>query len=369
MKKIFLITTIFVSIFIFIENPKAYVRVESDVEFFNPQESSAIVNGQFNWGTGTQVLKSGPWIYSPGQYFAVGGVQGDNLIVDADYYFGVRGLPYTDATMNNYLNNARNTVTSSNLRCGIGAYGSGYDSTYLPQVTNFEVTFEEANNSTGNYILYHIKFTYNQRIKEVTANNTNVWCYFQRNPSDGLFLQPSSPNGGGAFYYFSYTRSLKYAVTNDPNTKLLTELTNQNQVLIDQTKDLINNTFQTIDKLDDLNNNIKDDDIDTSSSNSFFDSFDDKDHGGLSSIITAPLSAFNKITATCKPISMKVLDKEITLPCGDTLFWNKPSVKSFRVIWNLLLGGPILYFLLIKLFRVIEGLKNPDDDRIEVLDL
>lgn len=126
---------------------------------------------------------------------------------------------------------------------------------------------------------------------------------------------------------------------------------------------------QTNEKLDNIDNTLKDDEIDTDGANSFFDDFNSKDHGGLSSIITSPLSALMKITDTCTPIKINVLEKEITLPCGDTLFWNKPNVESFRIIWNILIGGPILYALLVKLYHVIEGLKNPDDDRIEVMKL
>lgn len=126
---------------------------------------------------------------------------------------------------------------------------------------------------------------------------------------------------------------------------------------------------KTNEKLDNIDNTMKDDDIDTSGANSFFDDFDNKDHGGLSSIITSPLKAYSKITAKCTPISLNVLDKEVMLPCGDTLFWDKSNVSAFRIIWNILLGGPILYALLVKLYKTIEGLKNPDDDRIEVTKL
>lgn len=366
MKRIvsFLIVAI-VSLLIFLDKPKAYVRVESDVEFFNPKETSIIVNGQFNWGEGSQVLKNGPWIYSPGQYFAVGGVSGDNLIVDADYYFGVRGLPFTDSAMNNYLNNPRNTLTSSNLRCGIGAYGVGYDGTYLPQVTNFEVTFEEASNYSGNYILYHIRFTYNQRIKEVTSSNTNVWCFFQRNPRDGLFLQPSSPNGGAAFYYYSYTRSLKYAVTSDPNTKLLTELTNQNQVLIDQTKDLINNTFQLINKIDDLKDSITDDSAPDISD--FGDVSGWLPPGPVDSIITLPLNALNSVSSSlnskCTKLSLHLpfIDKELELMCGTEFYSSISGLSLFLNALFTILGGITLYRYFVYLYNWIDRIVSMED--------
>ena len=122
----------------------------------------------------------------------------------------------------------------------------------------------------------------------------------------------------------------------------------------------------TNEKLDNLKDTLKSDDVDDKSS--FFTDFSSADHG-LSGVITAPLRAVSKITATCQPVTFSVLDEPIELPCGDTLFWNKESVKSFKIVWNLLVGGPLIYFLIKKLFKVIESLKNPDDYRIEVLDL
>ena len=123
---------------------------------------------------------------------------------------------------------------------------------------------------------------------------------------------------------------------------------------------------KTNDKLDDLNSSLKNSDVDTNGS--FFSNFTSRDHG-ISGIITAPLRAINKLTSACQPVTFSVLDEPIELPCGDTLFWNKEGVQSFRLIWNILVGGPILFLLLKKLFKVVESLKNPDDDRIEVMDL
>lgn len=126
---------------------------------------------------------------------------------------------------------------------------------------------------------------------------------------------------------------------------------------------------KTNEKLDGINDTMNDSNIDMDGANSFFGDFSDTDHGGISGVITAPLRFINKLTGTCSPISLDVLGTDVELPCGDTLFWNKPEVASFRVIWNVLFGGAMLYMLLSKLFKVIEGLKNPDDSRIEVMKL
>ncbi len=140
---------------------------------------------------------------------------------------------------------------------------------------------------------------------------------------------------------------------------------NKNEIIDNQNK----NQQQTNEKLDGINDSLTDDNIDTEGANSFFDSFSDTDHGGLSGVITAPLRFVNKITATCEPIHFKMWNKDISLPCGDTLFWGKNEVKPLRDVWNLLFGGGFLYMLMLKLYRTVQNLKNPDDDRIEMMDL
>lgn len=123
------------------------------------------------------------------------------------------------------------------------------------------------------------------------------------------------------------------------------------------------------DKVDDVNDKITDDNIDTSNSNSFFGNFSDQEHGSISSIITAPLKAINRITDKCTSLKFTIFEQEIEIPCGDTLFWDKTEVSEFRLFWNIFFGGAIIYALLVKLYHVIESLKNPDDSRIEVLKL
>lgn len=130
-----------------------------------------------------------------------------------------------------------------------------------------------------------------------------------------------------------------------------------------------NKMDQTNEKLDGINDSLTNDDVDTDGAGSFFNGFNDTDHGGISGVVTAPIKFINKLTGTCNSLSIKVFDKDIELPCGDTLFWNKTEVSNFRIIWNMLLGGPILYLLVCKLFKVIENLKNPDDSRVEVMKL
>ena len=107
----------------------------------------------------------------------------------------------------------------------------------------------------------------------------------------------------------------------------------------------------------------------SSNSNSFFSSFNDNDFG-LSKIITSPLRAIRRIgQGACSPQTVTLLNKNITIPCGDTIFWNRQDVSTFKVFWNMFWGGILCYGIGISLYRLVHRLRNPSDDKVEVLDL
>lgn len=122
-------------------------------------------------------------------------------------------------------------------------------------------------------------------------------------------------------------------------------------------------------KLDDLNNNLTSSDIDTSGVGGFFNDFSNEDNGGISGVVTAPLRFIRKMSNTCKPLYMDVLGADVELPCGTTLFWDKPEVNTFKVFWNTLVGGFLSYLLLRKLFKTIDDLKDPNNSRVDVMKL
>ena len=104
---------------------------------------------------------------------------------------------------------------------------------------------------------------------------------------------------------------------------------------------------------------------------------------GLSSVITGPLRLIDNAVSTCSPKSFTLFQQSITLPCGTDLFWEKDfsshssifvhgysgtqlnSIRdNFRLFWNTLFGGAILFALAFKLFKVTQNALDPlsDDD-------
>lgn len=208
---------------------------------------------------------------------------------------------------------------------------------------------------------------------KLNGSYTNVKCQISNAQGDGNEVtydfrcddvRLNTQSQGFSFYFtptFFNSLSISSSLT-------IVEVGN-NAALEKGLDDIKQEQEKTNEKLDGINDTMNNDTVDMDGANSFFGDFSDTDHGGISGVVTAPLRFINKLTGTCSPISLDVLGADVELPCGDTLFWNKPEVANFRIIWNVLFGGAMLYLLLSKLFKVIESLKNPDDSRIEVMKL
>lgn len=133
-----------------------------------------------------------------------------------------------------------------------------------------------------------------------------------------------------------------------------------NQAIKEQTEKLKEETEK-------LNENITNDKVDSGTGSDFFDSFATNDNGGISAIVTAPLSAIEKmVSGTCTPIKGSYKGKEFSFPCGDTFWADMQDVKQFL---NIVLGGFLCYGILAKLYLLIDRLKDPEDDRVDVMKL
>ena len=319
-------------------------------------------------------LKTGAVYGSDVKRYGTGG--GENAI---GYWWGYHSLPNNYSTSaegiaistcsNSFIENNYYSILSyyivtdnnfyvHNLYAKDSNIGLGYSWDYSLDHRNISPASYFASVS-NTYVTGNLNLTFNTITFKANLNSNCVsWTV-------------NKPNGGLNSSNFQYVGSrILYQGTEPPSnsevTSLITQESNKINQNIDSMKEKQDETNQ---KLDEVNNTMKDDNVDTGQAGGFFDSFDNKDHGGISGVITAPLSAINKINQPCSAININLWDKDITLPCGDTLFWNKENVSTFRGVWNLLVGGPIIYLLMVKLFQVIQNLKNPDDGRVEVAKL
>lgn len=144
---------------------------------------------------------------------------------------------------------------------------------------------------------------------------------------------------------------------------------NPTSIIVDQNTTIINQNNETNNKIDKTNDILEDDDVSgaNSDASSFFNDFTTTDYGGISSVVKAPLVAFNSMLSNqCTPLTTTWKGQQISLPCG-TDFWSQ--LGELKTFINLTYGGILCYMIAVKLFKLINRLKNPDDDKVEVMDL
>lgn len=355
MKKLLFISCFLLTILLFPKSVFAYVTIENNyANRINPNSYNiSNVNSEWSLSSGSYSSYRDPWLYSPSQFWYAGGVKGTNISVVADYYVGFKEEPYSDATLSNYLYASQNTLTSSNLRCGIGDYKYGYDGTYLPEVSNFSVSYERADLISGTQWLYHIKFNYKQQIKAVNQNNVNMSCWFERQPSNGLFAQTIWYTSASTMRFYYYNNNFQYSVSDDPNSAALNTITNQNTTIINQNTE-INNSINDVN--DSINNSNVDDP--SNSINSFKNNL--ATNGVITQLVTLPVTLFsnvlNSVNGTCSSYNLgSLLGTDLVLPCINIS--NYIGATLWSVI-DVLISGLFVYAISRKFIKVFENLSS-----------
>lgn len=107
-----------------------------------------------------------------------------------------------------------------------------------------------------------------------------------------------------------------------------------------------------------------------SDANSFFDGFDEGDTGSLMNLVKLPLKFLNSLNNSCQAIELDtgVIGK-YRLECLSTTLYNQSGFSGLFNIIKLILNGVVMYGCIRKIISVVQKLKNPDDDEIEVMDL
>lgn len=142
------------------------------------------------------------------------------------------------------------------------------------------------------------------------------------------------------------------------------EAINNQTIIIKEGQDKIN------DSINNTNDTLNDDDTTEADSKitGFFNDFADNSHG-LSSIVTAPLNAVNAmLTTTCTAPSATYKDSTFSFPCGSIL-WEQEGASALKTFINLIYGGLICYGIVKSLFKDVNDLKNPENDKVEVMNL
>lgn len=128
---------------------------------------------------------------------------------------------------------------------------------------------------------------------------------------------------------------------------------------------------KTNDKLDDLNDNITNSDTSDSQSSagSFFEDFTSDDYG-LSDIITMPLTFIKGLSnASCYSLDLPFpfVEQNVQIPCMTSIYEN--YFGSFLTLYQTITTGFIAYWVCVNIYRLVKNFKNPDDDKVEVMEL
>lgn len=128
---------------------------------------------------------------------------------------------------------------------------------------------------------------------------------------------------------------------------------------------------QTNEKLDDIDDTLNNDNVDGANSqvDNLLNNSNFSDNTGIQAIINAPLNFISSLSNTCSPINLTIpyIDKPVQIPCIKQELNN--HIPLVVPVLSTAINGFIIYRILLDLVRIIKNARNPDDDRIEVLDL
>lgn len=126
-------------------------------------------------------------------------------------------------------------------------------------------------------------------------------------------------------------------------------------------------------KIDDVKDSLTNDDIGDSDNKlgDFLTGYEDNDTTGLSGIVSAPLRVIKAFsTAQCKPFEVTLYKEfKATVPCVQSMLSETTKKSAQFKLFQTLETGFVAYCCVKSLYNMVQKIKNPDDDRVEVLDL
>lgn len=152
-------------------------------------------------------------------------------------------------------------------------------------------------------------------------------------------------------------------------------INNTNQSLINSINNANNQAHQDAQQAhqdsQDIKNTLTNDNVDGANSDldNFKNSSTFSDSTGLQAILELPLNLVNSLSNTCQPISITIpwLDYTGTIPCMSTIY--SQHFNSLYSVVAVVVNAFFIYRILLKIYELVHNAKQPDEDKLEVIDL
>lgn len=132
-----------------------------------------------------------------------------------------------------------------------------------------------------------------------------------------------------------------------------------------------NNSDEVVSAIDKTNSTIKDDNVDgsTAQGSDFFKNFEGGNDGDLTSLISLPLNYVSHLKDQCKPVTLP-LGKlgDVNIPCLSSV-WSSSGFSGIIEVVSVIINGVICYKVGVNLIQLFKDLRDPDKDKLEVMDL
>lgn len=240
------------------------------------------------------------------------------------------------------------------FECDIGNNFIYDDNITLHTIYSITCPVDFSNNTS----LYAIDVKFNQVISNANITmRTSDFITFVQDPSIDIVNALLNNN------YNNAISSINSNITNSANDIMSNQNTNTDKV--------VNAQNGTTNAINGLNNSINNDDT-SGSENALTSIINDnafQDNTGINSIITLPVNMISSLSNTCQPITINIpfINSNVQLPCFRAVITQHMPIVANLI--GIVVNGFILYRILIDIVGIVKSARNPDEDRLDVLEL
>lgn len=250
------------------------------------------------------------------------------------------------------------------------------DSKYVVK-QNFDIW-----NIKNDFSIRDVDIVYDGSIRPITLTYNGKNSYKFDNFANSFFINysvssefTSNSLSTGFFYELYLSKATQISRFEVKQWDIVNSGNNTGDIINNSTNTIINNQNKnqqdTNDRLDKIDNTLTDNDITDAKNNAtdFFKDFNENSHG-LTGVVTAPLELLQSLTtAKCESLKFKlpIVHNEVILPCMKPIY--KKYFGVFFDLWQMITTGLISYNVCLNFYKKVKDLQNPNNDKIEVLNL